>query len=1068
MMLKTGDMPPANIPSTQAERRDSGAEPVEASIMRVVEQYRAALQAGDKPDRQAFLARYPEMADALAECLDALEFIENAAPQLQQSAPEQANKASVSAAEIQPEGPLGDFRLVREIGRGGMGVVYEAVQISLGRRVALKVLPFAAAMDAKQLQRFKNEAQAAAHLHHTNIVPVHAVGCERGVHFYAMQYIEGQTLAQVIQELRRSGGNDECKMTKQPSGPDTLNRDETPIGIRHSTLDIPSSLGIRHSSFYRTVAHLGVQAAEALEHAHQLGVVHRDIKPANLLVDVRGNLWITDFGLAHCQSQAGLTMTGDLVGTLRYMSPEQAQGKRQLLDHRTDIYSLGVTLYELLTLEPAFSGSDRGELLQRIAFEDPPLPRQRNKAIPRELETIVLKAIEKSPEARYPTAQELADDLRRHLEDKPIRAKRPKQWQRAAKWTRRHKTVVWAAVLLLVVAMIGSAVSTFLIMQQRDVAQQQRDAAEANYRRAEQILDTAYRSLEKVYLAWAEKRLPHSRELSPDDRQFLEGALTFYMEFANQNSSERKGRQKTAEAYLRVATIQAQLGQDSEAKGIYHHTLEAFRGLADEYPNDPIYRCHLARCLSEMADDVMHPPYFDPMRENEEAFRQAIKLQERLITEDCTCVDYRHDLALSYSRLGSHLHGCYSRYNEAEPLFRSACTILSSLAEEHPTVVTYRQDYCDVLGKLAWLWMHTGRLQQAGQLFGESLELRKKLVHDFPGQLYPRFCLGWGYENLAEWQLVTRRLEDGAETCRQGVDIRAKLAADFAGVQVYRQHLAISYRMLGDSIKELGQLESALTWYDQAISTLTNVPVDETRLVVAREPQLHMARGARAVALLQLGRFNEAEQAFEELEQNYDKAVQLDPTFYWNWVCDAELHLHLGDLEGYRGVCREMLARFGHTDNPPWANATAKACLLAPAAVSDLGPILQLAERDFPEQNLFYCYNVLVKGMVEYRAGHFDHAIDRLNQTLSLGREPRYCNPRSLSGTAYAFLAMAHHRLGRVAEARQALDQATQLVEQPYSKIDWNWSCERIWHDWLIFYLARQEAEKLLKGDASP
>jgi hypothetical protein len=200
-MIKKEAGRPGSIPPPEGKPGGCGAEPDEAHITPIVEEYRAALQTGQKPDRQSFLARCPELADALAECLDALDFIEKAAPQLQKPALEQRNDLS-SSAEIQPEGPLGDFRIVREVGRGGMGVVYEAVQISLGRRVALKVLPFAATMDPKQLQRFKNEAQAAAHLQHTNIVPVHYVGCERGVHFYAMQYIEGQTLAAIIHELR--------------------------------------------------------------------------------------------------------------------------------------------------------------------------------------------------------------------------------------------------------------------------------------------------------------------------------------------------------------------------------------------------------------------------------------------------------------------------------------------------------------------------------------------------------------------------------------------------------------------------------------------------------------------------------------------------------------------------------------------------------------------------------------------------------------------------------------------------------------------------------------------------
>jgi hypothetical protein len=366
-----------------------------------------------------------------------------------------------------------------------------------------------------------------------------------------MQYIEGQTLAAVIAELRQQAGLEKgdpsqprsevvhelisgrlappkrAASADPPTGPYVPGHaSPAPTGESTPHAVLSTDHSIKSAVYFRTVVNLALQAAEALEHAHEEGVFHRDIKPANLLVDLKGNLWVTDFGLAHCQSQAGLTMTGDLVGTLRYMSPEQALAKRVSVDHRTDIYSLGVTLYELLTLEVAFPGQDREEVLRRIAFEEPLAPWHRNKAIPKELETIVLKTMEKSPEARYATAQELADDLRRFLEDKPIQAKRPTLMQRTAKWARRHKTVVRAAMLLLVVATIGSGVSTFLIMQERD-------AAQANARRAEHILDTAYRSLDKMYLAWAEKRLPQVKEVTPEDRQFLEDALAFYTEFAN-------------------------------------------------------------------------------------------------------------------------------------------------------------------------------------------------------------------------------------------------------------------------------------------------------------------------------------------------------------------------------------------------------------------------------------------------------------------------------------------------------------------------------------------------------
>jgi WD40 repeat protein len=228
------------------------------------------------------------------------------------------------------------------------------------------------------------------------------------------------------------------------------------------------------------VAHLGVQAAEALEHAHAKGILHRDIKPANLLIDVSGNLWITDFGLARMVSEAGLTMTGDLLGTLRYMSPEQALAKRVPVDHRTDIYSLGVTLYELLTLRPAYAGQDRQEVMQQIAFEEPRLPRRWNKAIPVELETIVRKAISKNPAERYATAQELADDLRRFLDDKPIRAKKPTLLDWTRKWARRHPGVVATGIAGLIVAVGILAVSTLLILSAYRTEAEQRRRAETN------------------------------------------------------------------------------------------------------------------------------------------------------------------------------------------------------------------------------------------------------------------------------------------------------------------------------------------------------------------------------------------------------------------------------------------------------------------------------------------------------------------------------------------------------------------------------------------------------------
>jgi len=416
---------------------------LEALVAGVADEFMERQKNGETPDIEEYAARHPKAAELLRKVLAALDLVGRS----------QLGTAVQSRDEL--SGVLGDFRILREIGRGGMGVVYEAEQLSLRRRVALKVLPFAATMDARQLQRFHNEAQAAACLHHTNIVPVFFVGCERGIHFYAMQLIDGQPLSDVIEQLRGLEKNlpkadEDARTVMYP--PPASDAAATPQPAAEIT---PWSREKRRGrDYFRKVAELGIQAAESLDYAHQLGIVHRDIKPANLLLDGRGNLWVTDFGLAQLpHREASLTATGQAVGTPRYMSPEQASATREPIDHRTDVYSLGATLYELLTLRPAFAGQNPRVLLQQILFEDPARPSWLDRGISVELETIVLKAMEKRSQDRYRTAQELADDLARWLKNEPIRARRPTLVQRLSKWIRRHKPAVAVGVLVLLMAL---------------------------------------------------------------------------------------------------------------------------------------------------------------------------------------------------------------------------------------------------------------------------------------------------------------------------------------------------------------------------------------------------------------------------------------------------------------------------------------------------------------------------------------------------------------------------------------------------------------------------------------
>jgi serine/threonine protein kinase/Tfp pilus assembly protein PilF len=457
----------------------------ESLLAQVTDEFLEHHARGEQPVIEEYATRYPALAAVLRPTLAALRLIAGA------PAPVDAD------GDPAPPGALGDFRLIRELGRGGMGVVYEAEQVSLGRRVALKVLPFAATMDPRHLQRFKNEAHAAAQLHHTNIVPVHYVGCERGVHFYAMQYIEGHSLADMISQIKdreQRGSRKAAKDAKEDANATVPFAPSLLWASPNSTAPVAALSTIRPTTaaaLFRAVAELGIQAAGALDYAHEHGIIHRDIKPANLLFDAECRLWVTDFGLAQVQGDARMTMTGDLVGTLRYMSPEQALAKPVVVDHRTDIYSLGATLYELLTLEPAFAGADRQELLRQIAFEEPRPPRRRHKAIPAELEIIVLKAMEKNPADRYATARDLAEDLRRFVLDRPIQARRPTPIQRIRKWARRHRSAATAATVCLLVTMGVTLGSVGWVLGERNSRRCQAEAT------VQEALETAKPGLEQ-------------------------------------------------------------------------------------------------------------------------------------------------------------------------------------------------------------------------------------------------------------------------------------------------------------------------------------------------------------------------------------------------------------------------------------------------------------------------------------------------------------------------------------------------------------------------------------------
>jgi WD40 repeat protein/serine/threonine protein kinase/Flp pilus assembly protein TadD len=479
----------------------------------LAEEFLARKRRGEKPTLSEYTDKYPHLAADIRELFPALLMMED----LGASSLATTGPPLVSAPAVRQ---LGEYRILREVGRGGMGVVYEAEQQSLGRRVALKVLPPHALNDAQQVVRFEREARAAAKLHHTNIVPVFGVGHQDATHYYVMQFIQGLGLDGVLEELRRvrTDKTPEPTTAALPQSHELVGAaahasPESPSHMRqvaHSLLTdsfhwngpssgadgqagrstvtggasepaVPrlpdgsdlSSVSGSDSRYWRSVARIGVQVAEALEYAHGQGIFHRDIKPSNLLMDMKGTVWVTDFGLAKAGDSKDLTHTGDVVGTVRYMAPERFQGRS---DARSDVYSLGLTLYELLALRPAFDQRDRAKLIQQVLHDEPPRLRKLNRAVPRDLETIIQKAIAKEPERRYLRAADLAADLKRFLDDRPIQARRVSGAERLWRWCRR-KPALASAVLLAATALVAvTVVSSLFAYHQRRANQQLSDA----------------------------------------------------------------------------------------------------------------------------------------------------------------------------------------------------------------------------------------------------------------------------------------------------------------------------------------------------------------------------------------------------------------------------------------------------------------------------------------------------------------------------------------------------------------------------------------------------------------
>ncbi len=759
-------------------------------LSRILDEYLSALERGEPLERESLLHKHPQLREPLQLYLAKLDDLHEI------SAGFTAPHESTDHEELSDQGPqrdqepqhdhepqrLGDFRLIRQIGRGGMGIVYEAEQVSLHRKVAIKLLPFAAVLDTNQIARFQHEASAAAQLHHPHIVPIYAVGQQRGVHYYAMQLIVGHSLDEGIEWLRNP---------------------QATLDDRRFSAVYPEHAS---RSFIDFVITVGIQAAEALHAAHEAGIIHRDVKPSNLMIDTQQKLWVTDFGLARCQHEKNLTRTGDLVGTMRYMSPEQARGQSMLVDHRSDLYSLGATLYELLALRPAVPGEDAIDLLKHIEHHEPERLRLHCPTAPLDLETVIAKAMAKNREDRYWTAADFAADLRRVLQGEPTVARPPSYLQLASRWIASHRRGAAVTVFVLLLAMIGLLISNLMISRQKQIA-------EENIIKQEKYFQQAHEAVEQFGLRMAEQ-LADVPGAEPLRKDILQEALEYYQEFAVQAQHDPRLVSDLALTYSKIGTLSDKLGSADEAIRSLQSAQLLFERLRKQAPDSLEHQRHAAVNLNNLALIWTRQGAMDAANE---AYAKAISMQEDLVSRGPTSIPLRIELAMSYNNQGLML-AKKEELAAATKAYETALKVLQQVGKEEPHDRLIARRIANVTNNLSGIKAK----QDPGlaiELYEQAIDAQLRSISSEERAIGPTRDLALTYNNLGAAEAKQKLWQHAESHVQTAIELQAQLIKLAPGVMTYRRDLAVSLNQLGLIQHSQGQTAEAVQSFHRAIET---------------------------------------------------------------------------------------------------------------------------------------------------------------------------------------------------------------------------------------------------------